>query len=120
MNKPNNSKQSTSKTRQEIEAHIIAQAWKDDAYKQELYRNPKQVFEQEFGVQLPAEINVQVLEENSTNLYFVLPIRPDLSEVELSDEQLEAVAGGSTVVCASVVAAAAGAVIGHIEDKYDL
>jgi hypothetical protein len=35
------------------------------------------------------------MEENSTNLYFVLPMHPDLSGAELSDEQLEAVAGGT-------------------------
>ena len=93
------SEQSTSKTRQEIEAHIIAQAWKDEDYKQKLLSDSKQVFEQEFGVELPAEMNIQVLEEDFSNLYFVLPMRPDLSKVELSDEQLEAVAGGTTPGC---------------------
>ncbi len=83
------------KTRQDIEAHMIAQAWKDDAYKQELLSNSKAVIEREFGVQLPAKVNVHVMEEDSTNLYFVLPSRPNLSNTELSDEQLEAVAGGS-------------------------
>ena len=88
------SEQTSSRTRKDIEAHIIGQAWKDEAYKQELLSNSKAVIEREFGVQLPAEVNVRVMEENLTNLYFVLPARPNLSNVELSEEQLETVAGG--------------------------
>ena len=84
------------KTRKDIETQIIAQAWKDDAYKQEILSNPKTVVEREFGVQLPDELNVHVMEENSTNLYFVLPARPNLSNAELSEDQLEAIAGGNT------------------------
>ncbi|MEM7594391.1 MAG: NHLP leader peptide family natural product precursor, partial [Cyanobacteria bacterium P01_A01_bin.83] len=38
-----------SQTRRDIEARMIAKAWKDEAYKQELLANPKAVFEQEFG-----------------------------------------------------------------------
>lgn len=83
------------KTRKDIEAHIIAQAWKDEAYQQELLSNSKAVIEREFSVQLPAQVNVCVMQEDSTNLYFVLPARPDLSNAELSEEQLEAVAGGA-------------------------
>lgn len=85
------------KTRQDIEAHIIAKAWKDEAYKRELLSNSKAVIEQEFGVQLPAELNVHVTEEDLTNLYFVLPARPNISSTEMSEEQLEAIAGGGTL-----------------------
>lgn len=84
------------KTRKDVEAQIIVQAWKDEAYRQELLNNPKKVVEQEFGVQLPEGITVHVMEENASNLYFVIPARPNLEDTELSDEQLEAVAGGVT------------------------
>lgn len=100
--------QPSERTRKDIEAHIIAQTWKDEVYKQQLLSNPKAVIEREFGVQLPAQLSVQVLEENPTTLYFVLPMRPDLAGAELSDAQLEAVAGGFTpaAVTAAVTAAA--------------
>ena len=81
-------------SRQDIEARIISKAWKDESYKQELLSNPKAIFEQEFGVELPEEISVQVLEENSTTLNFVLPMHPETSGHELNESELEAIAGG--------------------------
>ncbi|MBD2243788.1 NHLP leader peptide family RiPP precursor [Nostoc sp. FACHB-888] len=110
--------QTTSHTRKDIEAHIIAQSWKDEAYKQQLLNNPKSVIEREFGVQLPSEVKVQVLEENPTTLYFVLPVRPNLSGAELSDEQLEAVAGGTSpgTFAIGVLASAASAAADKISD----
>ncbi|MBD2243790.1 NHLP leader peptide family RiPP precursor [Nostoc sp. FACHB-888] len=99
------SEQSTPRTRKDIEAHIIAQSWKDEAYKQELLSNSKAVIEREFGIQLPANVSVKVVEENPTNLYFVLPMRPDLSGAELSDEQLETVAGGILPAASALVSA---------------
>ena len=86
--------QTQPQTRRDIEAQIIAKAWKDDAYKQELLSNSKGVIEREFNVQLPEQINVQVMEENPTSLYFVVPVRPEIAGHEISDEQLEAIAGG--------------------------
>ena len=83
-------------TRRDIEARIIAKAWKDDAFKQELLTNSKAVIEREFGVQLPEEINVQIKEENPTSLYFVLPMCPQIEGQEISEEELDAVAGGGT------------------------
>ena len=89
------SEQIQPQTRKDIEARIIAKAWKDEAYKQKLISNPKAVFEQEFNIQFPAEIKVEVKEENLTSLYFVLPIRPEIAGQEISDEQLAAIAGGA-------------------------
>ncbi|MEH1770608.1 NHLP leader peptide family RiPP precursor [Nostoc sp.] len=88
------SQQEQAQTRQDIEARIIAKAWKDEAYKQELLTNPKAVIEREFGVEFPADVNVQILEENPTSLHFVLPVSPVSIAQDLSEEQLEAIAGG--------------------------
>ena len=81
-------------TRKDIEARIIAKAWKDESYRQELLANPKAIFEQEFGIEFPTEINVEVLEETPTSLNFVLPMRPELLRQELNEEELELIAGG--------------------------
>ena len=91
------SQQKQPQTRRDIEACIIAKAWKDDAYKQELLTHPKAVIEREFEIQLPAEVNVQVIEENTTSFCFVLPMRPEVPGQELDESELEALAGGFKV-----------------------
>jgi len=61
-----------------------------------LLTNPKAIIEREFGVEFPTDVNVQVLEKNPTSLHFVLPISPVSIARKLSQEQLEAIAGGRT------------------------
>ncbi|MEH1770610.1 NHLP leader peptide family RiPP precursor [Nostoc sp.] len=88
------SSQEQAQTRQDIEARIVAKAWKDEAYKQELLTNPKTVTRQKFGVKFADDLNVSVREENSNSLYFVLPLCPQIEGQELSEEELNSVVGG--------------------------
>ncbi len=80
----------------EIEAQVIAKAWKDDAFKQSLMKNSKHAIEEAFGYTLSNEIEVTVLEETSQQHYLILPPEP---EGELSEEALEAAAGGLLTIC---------------------
>ena len=54
--------------------------------------------EQELGTRLPEGIEVRVVEETADTIYLVLPYASPLGgeEGELSDQDLEAVAGGSS------------------------
>jgi hypothetical protein len=72
-------------------AAIIARALQDDAYREALLVNPKVAIQQAFGKELPLGLEVRVVEESPTVVYLVLPARP---VVELSDGDLDAVAGG--------------------------
>ncbi|WDD36983.1 NHLP leader peptide family RiPP precursor (plasmid) [Nostoc sp. UHCC 0926] len=88
------------KTRQEFEADIVAKTWKDEGFKQELLSNPKSTITKEFGTLIPDNIQVRVVEENPNTLYIVLPVKPadlESEEGELSENALEAVAGGATI-----------------------
>jgi len=80
--------------RRDFEAALIARAWTDEGFAAELRRNPKAAIEREVG-KMPDGITVQVVEESPTSICIVLPAKPKKSS-ELSEAELEAVAGGST------------------------
>jgi hypothetical protein len=86
-----------------IEAQLIAKAWKDEAFKQALLREPKAVLERELGAALPAGLRVEVLAPPANTICLVLPPPPLEAAGELSDEELEAVSAGVTKVSSMCV-----------------
>ena len=69
---------------------IIAKAWRDPAFKAELIANPAAALKAE-GIDVPAGMTVTVLENTDKQFHLVLPPVPTDA---LSDEALDAVAGG--------------------------
>jgi hypothetical protein len=76
---------------------VVAKAWQDAAFKQRLLSDPQGVL-QEHGVQVPAGIQVRVVENTAQVVHLVLPQRP----ADLSAEQLDEVAGGGGSICSFV------------------
>ncbi len=70
---------------------LVANCWSDEAFKQRLLANPTAVL-QEAGMPVPEGTEVRVVENTDRLVYLPLPVRPR----ELSDEQLDAAAGGTT------------------------
>ena len=83
---------SQTQTRNDIETAAIARAQSDPAFRQALVKNSRATIEKEFKVSLPAGVQWKVVEETTSINYLVLPA---LGDGELSDDALEAVAGGS-------------------------
>jgi hypothetical protein len=73
-------------------AKIIAKAWRDPAFKAELIANPAAALKAE-GIDVPAGMTVTVVENTDKQFHLVLPPVPT---DELSDEALDAVAGGTS------------------------
>jgi hypothetical protein len=82
--------------RAEVERRIVQRSLQDDAFRQRLLSDPKAVVEEELGTRLPEGIRVRAVEESADTIYLVLPSASPLGDEggELSELQLEAVAGG--------------------------
>ena len=98
-------------SRREFETKLIEKAWKDPNFRKEVLRDPKGVFEKYAGRTLPGELNIYVHEEDVNTLHFSIPAPSSVAE--LSDEDLEKVAGGAggmipTLVVYSVTAGVTG------------
>ena len=72
-------------------SQILARCWSDAAFKASLLADPVAVLKAQ-GVELPAGVQVRVVEDTDQVAHWVLPARPDA----LSDADLDTVAGGGS------------------------
>ena len=83
-------------TRSEVERKLLQRSMEDEDFRRRLLEDPKGTFEQELGTRLPEGVRIRVVEESAQTIYLVLPSASAVGEdEELSDQDLEAVAGGS-------------------------
>lgn len=81
----------------EMMEKIIRKAWDDDDFRQQLLNDPKQALKLAFGVDIPDFVNITIHESKPCDLHFILPENPEkMINGELSDEELEMVAGGKS------------------------
>jgi hypothetical protein len=69
---------------------LVARTWSDEAFKQRLLAAPGPTLAEQ-GIPIPPGVEVRMHENTPTVFHLALPPQPG---EELSDEQLEAIAGG--------------------------
>jgi len=86
--------------RDEFESKLITKSWESEEFRKEFLANPKEVLAKEFGQKVPANLDVEVVEETGNKICFVLPRKPATVTADgvLSDEALKDMAGGLTVL----------------------
>lgn len=82
---------------QKVFQQVITEAWENETFKKELLADPLKAIEKLTGqrVQLKEGQTLVVRDQtDDSTIYINIPAEQNLEDVELNEEQLEAVAGG--------------------------
>ncbi|SMP25803.1 NHLP leader peptide domain-containing protein [Chryseobacterium profundimaris] len=94
------------KTAQQVLQLVISKAWEDQTFRKELIEDPVTAIENLTGakITLPEGKELIIADQSDNSKIFVnIPSEPDLENMELSEDQLEAIAGGGQNVMGSIV-----------------
>lgn len=78
----------------EIYEKVTKKAWEDEAFKEKLLKDSRAAIREAAGIEIPESVKVTVHESRPDDLQFVLPANPGKASAELSDSELDQVAGG--------------------------
>lgn len=84
---------------EDVRRRLVQRAAEDADFRDKLLGDPKATIEEEMGASLPGDIEIRVVEETAETVYLVLPVAApanDTNDGELSDQELDGVAGGWT------------------------
>jgi hypothetical protein len=98
-------------TRHDLEAKIVKRCWENDGFRKEFLSDPASAFakyENKPKAKLP---KIVVHEEQPGSWHIVLPAKPDKAG-ELSDDELEKVAGGTDLMATLLIGGGAALVLG--------
>ena len=102
-----------SMTKRDLEVALVEKCWKDPEFKKQVLADPKGMLELHIGQKLPGDLKIFVHEENAETLHFSLPPAPT-NATELSDEDLEKVAGGTELFVAFSVGLSVALSVGGV------
>ena len=84
---------------QKLVHEIVQKVWEDPKFKKSLLADPAEAIENLTGqsLRIPEGKSLVVVDQTDpSTIYFNLPAEPNLEDLELNEEQLEAIAGGAT------------------------
>ena len=110
-------------------SETIVEAWENESFKQELIMAPLETVEKLTGEKLNLKENIKMVvidQSDKSTFYLNIPHKPSLEDMELSEEQLELVAGGGWLGAAigagigslgGPLGALTGAYVGHVIEE---
>jgi len=110
----------------EVLNKLYQNSWEIPEFKKRLIKNPSATIEEIVGHRISLDNNYAVEDQSdSTIIYLNIPAKKDLDTLELSDEQLDLVAGGEIGIVGTcliiggicLVAGAIGAAAGYYINK---
>jgi hypothetical protein len=84
---------------QKFNSQVVQKAWEDAQFMKELMSNPVETMQKLTGqkLHLPSGQKLVVVDQSDeSTVYFNIPRKIDINSLELTEEQLEMVAGGIT------------------------
>ncbi len=93
---------------EEFYGKLVEKAWNDENFKREILENPKEAIESLFETKfdLPNDTKIVVEDQSNPNyIYLNVPRKVSINDFELTDEQLEQVAGGDFVIIPGAIIA---------------
>ena len=81
-------------SRKDVREALVRTALKDVSFRESLVANPKLVVERALGTKLPEDMEVVVVQETDEKMFIVLPMQLPFETGDLSDAELEQIAGG--------------------------
>lgn len=92
--------QEQQKQGEELIKTLAQKAWENSTFKEQLVSNPIATIESITGQKMSPEAKVVVEDQTDESIiYLNIPRKVEYDELELTDEQLETVSGGSTPLC---------------------
>lgn len=83
---------------QELYQNIISKAWESESFKNELINFPVKTIEDLIGKKLniPQGKNIIIKDQTDASIVYInIPAKSDMSDVELNEDQLDMVTGGT-------------------------
>lgn len=91
--------------KQEIIQTVISKAWENLSFRKELIADPVTAIERLSGIKivLPEGKTLVIADQtDKSKVYLTIPAEPEMDNMELSEEQLESIAGGKASILDSL------------------